>query len=351
MKILDWFEKHGRKNLPWQGKNLYHVWISEIMLQQTQVSKVIDYFNNFITKFPSLRLLALADIQEVLACWSGLGYYNRARNLHKTAQICAREHKGKLPKELLKLIELPGIGRTTAGAILSLAENLSYPILDGNVKRVMSRAFAISADKNSVLDKKLWKIATELVPQNSAKKYNQALMDLGSMVCTRSKPLCQQCPLMKQCSAYQLNQVDLYPQKKVKTKQIEKIYHALMLVNNNKVFLQQREAEGIWPLLWFLPLFDSEEAMLSVKQLRINNKIKISNFAITHVLTHRKLDLRVFCINSLDANFDFKIDKLKNNKGQWIELSEFKRLPHPTALTKIIQYYQTKVIKTDEKLG
>jgi len=332
--IIKWYDYHGRKDLPWQGSNAYHVWISEIMLQQTQVIKVIDYFNNFINTFPTLKSLAEAESEQVLACWSGLGYYNRARNLHKTAQICSEKHEGQLPIDLNQLMQLPGIGRTTAGAILSLASDLPYPILDGNVKRVMSRFYKISDEKISLYNAKLWKQVDKLMPKSHCRKYNQALMDLGSMICTRSKPHCHRCPIMKNCKARISDQVALFPQSNKKTKQINKTYHILLLVSEGQIYIEKRNSQSIWPQLWFLPMFDTEQKLHSSNLFELEPFTHYLNFNIKHILTHRKLDLQVHCYKNT-TTIDRKITK--NNK--WTAISQYKKLPHPTALVKIIQYY------------
>ena len=338
-KVLKWYANHGRKNLPWQGNNAYHVWVSEIMLQQTQVKKVIDYFHNFIQNFPTLQSLAEAESEKVLSCWSGLGYYNRAKNLHKTAQICYQHHSSTIPNKLNQLLELPGIGRTTAGAILSLASDLPYPILDGNVKRVMSRVFTIRHEKTSQLNAKLWMLASDLMPQKNCREYNQALMDLGSLVCTRSNPDCEKCPLIALCKARKNDQIALYPQPNKKTKQINKTYHLLLAINNNKLLLQKRNSNGIWPQLWFLPMFDSQQELMTSEYIKVNKKSKCINFNIQHLLTHRKLDLQVHCYQNNTIMDENITDKNTIKDCTWKEITQFKQIPHPTALEKIIEYF------------
>jgi len=326
--LVDWYEINGRKNLPWQVKDTYYVWISEIMLQQTQVVKVIDYFNNFIQYFPSLEYLSNADVDDVLKHWSGLGYYNRARNIHKTAIICSEKHNNELPNDIDELIALPGIGRTTAGAILSLSLDLSYPILDGNVKRVMSRVFALSAEKPSQLMNKLWEKVESIMPTQNARKYNQSLMDLGSMVCKRSQPNCQECPLSKNCQAYLNNQIDKYPQKNKKVKQIALTQHALMIVNEKNIYLEKRQEIGIWPQLWFLPLFDSNNQLMKFVSGLPTEIVK--QFSVDHILTHRKLLINVSVVGWSES---------LNLKGKWQNVTDFKSIPHPTALKKIMKSY------------
>lgn len=326
-KLVEWYDKKGRKNLPWQVEDTYYVWISEIMLQQTQVLKVIDYFNNFIQNFPTLEQLSKASIDDVLKHWSGLGYYNRARNIHKTAVICAEKFNHELPQDLDELMALPGIGRTTAGAILSLSLDLSYPILDGNVKRVMSRVFALSADKPSQLMKILWSKVESIMPTNNARKYNQSLMDLGSMICKRSKPNCPECPLSDICQAYILNDVEKYPQKNKKVKQTEQTLHALMILQKDEIYLTKRPEKGIWPQLWFLPLYDSNNQLLNFINEMQTSIIK--QFSIVHILTHRKLEINVSII---------KTNRQHDIKGEWQNIHGLKNIPHPTALKNIVKY-------------
>ena len=256
-KLIPWQIKHGRNNLPWQqDPTPYRVWVSEIMLQQTQVETVKAYYLRFMHKFPTLSDLAAASQEFVLQLWTGLGYYARARHLHHAAQIIMTEHQGIFPDTLIKLTELPGIGRSTAGAILSFSMNQSAVILDGNVKRVLTRVHAIKAwpgDPN--IQKQLWEIATQHTPKKQTHIYNQALMDLGSMICTRRAPKCPLCPLRHQCLAYQHNQQELIPLPKPKKTLPEKHGYLLILFNkkNNTVLLHKRPAPGIWGGLWCFP--------------------------------------------------------------------------------------------------
>lgn len=326
-ELVAWHDKKGRKHLPWQVADSYCVWISEIMLQQTQVSSVLGYFKKFISRFPTLNSLAQSEIDDVLSYWSGLGYYNRARNIHKAAKICVGEFDSKLPIELDELMALPGIGRTTAGAILSLSFDLSYPILDGNVKRVLSRIFRISADKPSQLMSKLWTKAEKLVPKENASKYNQGLMDLGSMICKRSKPNCMSCPFLNECKAYKNNEIHLYPQKNKKTKQIAQTLHVLLIKKKDSVFLQKRDNKSIWPGLWFLPIYATNgELENSITHLQGE---KTDTFSVVHILTHRKLNIMVTVIQCNSNNL---------LAGEWQEVESISALPHPTALRKLIKF-------------
>ncbi len=320
-QLLQWFAKHGRKNLPWQRANGYYVWISEIMLQQTQVQKVKTYFTAFIEKFPTLEILAMAKLDEVLSMWSGLGYYNRARNIHKTALICCKKHDKSLPHSFSDLLDLPGIGKTTAGAIMSLAYGQPYAILDGNVKRVISRVFRVKAKKISQYNNKLWHIVENLVSEKNATDYNQALMDLGSLVCRRSNPQCEKCPFMTTCQARMTDEIDLLPMKKTATKQIPQTLDVLLCINDRRIFLQQRPNTGIWAGLWFLPVFSSIDDLFDA----VSGKID-STFQYLHVLSHRKLSITVYVSK-----------KIPNAaQGQWHSLNQLHKIAYPSALLKAI---------------
>ncbi len=259
--ILAWFDQYGRKDLPWQQDlTPYRVWLSETMLQQTQVATVIPYFNVFIEKFPDIASLANAPVDEVLHLWSGLGYYARARNLHKTAQLIAE--RGHFPDTLAELTELPGIGLSTAGAILSIAFNNSQPILDGNVKRVLTRFKAVSGwPGNSAVNKELWAFSAALTPSDRVADYTQAIMDLGATLCTRSKPACEACPLNTGCLARRADTISSYPTPKpTKTLPVKQLILLLLNDDDKRILLEKRPPTGIWGGLWSLPEFDSIDA-------------------------------------------------------------------------------------------
>jgi len=227
--LLTWFGEHGRKDLPWQHpRSAYRVWISEIMLQQTQVKTVIPYFLRFLARFPDIKTLAQADEDDVLSCWSGLGYYSRARNLHKTALIIAENFKGQFPDDIKELVQLPGIGDSTAAAIASLAYNKPTAILDGNVKRVLSRYFQVRGlSQQSAVKQKLMTIANQCMSHDFCADYTQAIMDLGATCCTVKTPACTRCPLQTTCGAYKNNQVADYPEKKPKKNIISEIINKI----------------------------------------------------------------------------------------------------------------------------
>ncbi|GAB2197614.1 A/G-specific adenine glycosylase [Sessilibacter sp. MAH4] len=277
-RVLEWFYQYGRKDLPWQ-KNItpYRVWISEIMLQQTQVATVIPYFERFMKRFPTLKALAQAPVDDVLSHWSGLGYYARARNLHKCAITVFTEHKGKFPHTVDQLAELPGIGRSTAGAIASISMGLNAPILDGNVKRVLARHFAIGGwpGKTEVLNQ-LWQVAEAHTPADNCNHYTQAMMDLGATLCTRTKPNCQACPLVETCVAFKENRQLEFPGKKPKTQKPTKYTAMLMFINQNgEVYLQQRPSHGIWGGLWSFPeVLQSDDQTVFEQAITENNSDK-----------------------------------------------------------------------------
>jgi len=259
LKLLQWFDQFGRHDLPWQHPTTaYRVWVSEVMLQQTQVTTVIPYFNKFIRKYPTIDKLANASIDEVLSLWAGLGYYARARNLHKAAGVIQK--KGCFPETLIELMELPGIGQSTAGAILSIAFAQSEPILDGNVRRVLARFKAIQGwTGGNAVNKQLWEVSRYYTPQERVADYTQAIMDLGATVCTRSKPQCEQCPLQIDCMALQQKRVHELPTPKLSKKLPVKQRIFIVAINNKQeVLLEKRAPVGIWGGLWSVPELDNE---------------------------------------------------------------------------------------------
>ncbi|MDD2761144.1 MAG: A/G-specific adenine glycosylase [Methylomonas sp.] len=256
-KLLAWFDVHGRKDLPWQQDiNPYRVWVSEIMLQQTQVASVIGYFQRFMSRFPTVQSLADAELDEVLRHWAGLGYYARARNLHKTAQLIAA-NQGQFPQTVEELSALPGIGRSTAGAILSIACGQSQPILDGNVKRVLARFHAVHGwTGDTRVATQLWAISAQYTPQRRTGDFTQAMMDLGATLCSRSKPRCNICPLAESCLAKQLNLTSQLPEPKPrKALPVKQLYFLLLQNNRQQILLERRPLTGIWGGLWSLPEF------------------------------------------------------------------------------------------------
>ncbi len=265
-RLLPWFNQHGRTQLPWQQpNNPYAVWVSEIMLQQTQVNTVIPFYTRFMQHFPRVQDLAQADEDRVLALWSGLGYYARARHLHRAAKIVAQELQGHFPQDSTALQTLPGIGRSTAGAILSMAFGLPAPILDGNVKRVLTRLHAITGWTGATaVAQHLWQLATYYTPTHRVADYTQAIMDLGATVCTRTQPRCTHCPLHDICQAYQQGNTHVYPQAKVSKRLPIKAQYFLVLHNaQGEILLEKRPPHGIWGGLWCFPVCDMTDSIVT----------------------------------------------------------------------------------------
>jgi A/G-specific adenine glycosylase len=269
LALLEWYDAHGRKDLPWQrNRTPYRVWVSEIMLQQTQVATVIPYFERFMERFPDVNALAAAHADEVMGLWSGLGYYSRARNLHQAARDILGHHGGRFPEQLDEVMALPGIGRSTAGAILAQALGERHPILDGNVKRVLSRFDAIEGwPGQSAIEKRLWARAEELTPHDRLADYTQAIMDLGATVCRRRRPDCSACPVESACRARAMGEPERYPTPKArKTLPVRQAVFLLLSDERGRILLQRRPPAGIWGGLWSLPELTGDNEGLSTEQ-------------------------------------------------------------------------------------
>jgi len=297
--VLGWYDRHGRKDLPWQQQiTPYRVWVSEIMLQQTQVSTVIPYFERFMQRFPDVQALACAPVDDVLHHWTGLGYYARARNLHKAAQKVVREFAGEFPADIDALTSLPGIGRSTAGAIASLSMELRAPILDGNVKRVLARFYAVEGYPGErAVEQQLWQHAETLTPHTRLREYTQVMMDLGATLCTRSKPRCDDCPLQQHCRAYADNTVHLYPGRKAKkTLPTRRTWMLLLEDAEGRVLLEQRPPAGLWGGLWCPPQSDDDDqdsalrTLLRERGLRRRTVEALAPFR--HTFSHFHLDIQ-----------------------------------------------------------
>ncbi len=253
--LLDWFARFGRHDLPWQkDPTPYRVWVSEVMLQQTQVAAVIPYYLRFMARFPGVTDLAGAEEDEVLSLWSGLGYYRRARLMHKAARIIARDHGGRFPTAFGDILALPGIGRSTAGAILALALGKPYPILDGNVRRVLARFHAVSGwPGEAKVERALWAIAERYTPREEVSAYTQAIMDLGATLCTRTRPRCPDCPVREGCKAFRQGQVQRYPTPRPRKALPLKSCTVLVLAREDGALLLERRPPGLWGGLWSFP--------------------------------------------------------------------------------------------------
>lgn len=302
-RLIIWYREHGRHDLPWQQERTdYRVWLSEIMLQQTQVRTVIPYFERFVFAFPEVSILAAASIDDVLHLWSGLGYYTRARNLHAAARILVDEYDGRFPQSLEALIGLPGIGRSTAGAILALSGNRPVAILDGNVKRVLARYHAIEGwtGRTPVL-KKLWDLSARYVPEDNPRDYTQAIMDLGATVCTRSKPDCECCPLRDDCKARRLGRVEAYPEPRPRRDLPHRKTCFLVIENEaGQVLLQRRPPSGVWGGLWSFPEAADEMKLVErVTALGFRNAcIRGRLRSMTHKFTHFRLEIQPLLLDA-----------------------------------------------------
>lgn len=299
-RLLAWHAKDGRHDLPWQQpRSPYRVWLSEIMLQQTQVATVIGYFRRFVDALPDLSALAAAPADQVMALWSGLGYYSRARNLHQAARICVARHDGELPREPDALMALPGIGRSTAGAILAQAYGIRAAILDGNVKRVLCRSHGIHGFPGErAIEQRLWQLSDTLLPDRALADYTQAIMDLGATVCTRARPTCPTCPLRSDCVALATGTVAELPTPRPRKTLPERGATWLLLIDDERrVLLRKRPAPGIWGGLWSLPEYPDDTAMRSDLALRLGRRRHgdpESLAPVRHVFTHYALTARPF---------------------------------------------------------
>ena len=330
--LLTWFDQHGRHDLPWQvADDPYKVWVSEIMLQQTQVKTVLNYFAPFIARFPDVNALGTATWDEVAPYWAGLGYYARARNLHKAAGIVAQQQQ--FPHNLDEWIALPGIGRSTAGALMSLGLRQYGVILDGNVKRVLSRFLAIEDDLSKpVHERTLWDIAEQLCPSERNHDYTQAIMDLGATICTPKKPLCLYCPMQVHCKAHQQGLETELPFKKPKKAVPVKQAKVLLIQANNEWLWQQRPHSGLWGGLWSLPIFEDDtffQQTIATLGLQATGK----TLQITHQFTHFTwiLDAILF-----DVDADQKEHLAIELNGSWFSTQHATQLGLPTAMKKLI---------------
>ncbi|WP_286860026.1 MULTISPECIES: A/G-specific adenine glycosylase [Acinetobacter] len=334
--LLEWFDVHGRHDLPWQvADDPYKVWVSEIMLQQTQVKTVLQYFDRFIARFPTVQDLGTATWDEVAPYWAGLGYYARARNLHKAAGIVATQ--GHFPDTLEEWIALPGIGRSTAGALMSLGLRKYGVIMDGNVKRVLSRFFAIEDDLSKPIhERAMWQLAEELCPNERNHDYTQAIMDLGATVCTPRKPLCLYCPMQQHCQAHQQGLENELPFKKAKKPVPVKSAQVLILQCGDQWLWQQRPNTGLWGGLWCLPIIEEVHELDVLKQ-SLGLKQFIQKVEISHSFTHFTWQLQGL-VFAIDADLQEHLAIELN--GIWLEPTAAVQAGIPTAMKKLISATQ-----------
>jgi A/G-specific adenine glycosylase len=375
-RLIAWQHTHGRHDLPWQFASAYHVWLSEIMLQQTQVATVIPYYQRFIAAFPTIAALAVASEEQVLTHWSGLGYYARGRNLHAAAQLIAEKYYGEFPRKFEQILELPGVGRSTAAAICALAWHEHRAILDGNVKRVLARYCGIegwAGDKKVAM--KLWQQAENLLPlvsreitsdlagdfrqpsrmasssirggfENGIARYIQAQMDLGATLCTRSKPKCDDCPVQSDCVAFQSGRVSELPTPRPRKAVPERHTTFLLLMHGSDILLEKRPPQGIWGGLWSLPQFDDEEA---AKNWYVQNGMNASHgerlSTFTHTFTHFKLHIK-----PLQIQLVRKPSVAAQPETVWLNMDDALSAAIPTPVRKMLKSV-TGVVRRQSRGG
>lgn len=341
-KLIRWQKDHGRHHLPWQNtRDPYAIWLSEIMLQQTQVSTVIPYYLRFLQCFPNIGSLAAASLDDVLAQWSGLGYYSRGRNLHRTARLIIADHGGVFPRNVEVIRQLPGIGRSTAAAIAVFAHGQQCAILDGNVKRIFARYFGIDGytgeKKNEIL---LWQKAEELLPGkdgNGIEAYTQALMDLGATICTRGKPKCSSCPLLQDCIAFRDNRTDKLPVPRPRKPLPERETALLMLMKQERVFLEKRPAAGIWGNLWCLPEMPVSESADEHCMRRFGMKVAplARMLPFDHTFTHFRLRIHPQPLQVVSCPSAVTPDGSKS----WITFDDALKAAIPSPVRKLLMQY------------
>ena len=339
-RLLHWFDRDGRHDLPWQHpRSPYRVWLSEIMLQQTQVQVVVPYFERFVAALPTLSSLAAAPLDDVLALWSGLGYYARARNLHAAARLCVERHGGDLPRDPAALVALPGIGRSTAGAILAQAWGDRAPILDGNVKRVLARLHGIDGWPGTpVVERQMWELADAQLPQARLADYTQAQMDFGATLCTRHDPACVLCPLQDRCVALREGRVAELPTPKPGKPLPEKQSIVLWLEDAlGRVLLERRPATGVWAALWSLPQADDHAQARAWFDASVGGGVDFDaaepSLPIAHGFTHYRLQLHPLRWRALAPR-----DSVGDNGDiRWVPRDALRTLGIPAPIRRLIE--------------
>jgi A/G-specific adenine glycosylase len=353
--LLGWYASQGR-DLPWRrSRDPYAIWISEIMLQQTQVKTVIPYYQRWLQQFPTVEALAAADQQTVLKAWEGLGYYARARNLHRAAQAIVAQHDGQFPQEFDQAIALPGIGRTTAGGILSAAFNQPVPILDGNVKRVLARLLALEVPPSQALDR-LWQVSEAILDPDQPHDFNQALMDLGATLCTRHNPACLLCPWQQQCQAYQLNLQSEIPMTESRGPVPHKqIGVAVIWDDQRQILIDRRRQEGLLGGLWEFPggKIEPNETVADcirreiMEELGIEIEVGERLIVVEHAYTHFKVTLNVHHCRHLSG----EPQPIECDEVKWVTLDEIEQYPFPKANVVIIEALKEYAASLESPVG
>lgn len=334
-RIIDWQKAHGRHDLPWQNtRDPYAIWVSEIMLQQTQVSAVVDYYQRFMQRFPDIASLAAASQGDVLQSWSGLGYYSRARNLHAAAQQVMHNHSGQFPEAIEVILALPGIGRSTAAAIAAFAFGQHRAILDGNVKRVLARCFGIEGwPGQPPVERRMWQLAEALLPQQEIEAYTQGLMDLGATLCTR-KPACNRCPVHDDCIAHREGKTHLLPNPKPRKPVPQRETMMLMFLADKQILLQKRPQTGIWGGLWSLPEIEAGENAKEVARQRFGLETEALPTLppLMHAFTHFTLR-----ITPQPLQINGKIQQLMEPGWVWLDLEDAADAALPAPVKKLLR--------------
>ncbi len=332
-RLLPWFDAHGRHDLPWQSDPTpYRVWVSEVMLQQTQVETVKPYFERFMARFPDVAALAAAPQDEVMRLWSGLGYYARARNLHRAAAEILSTHGGELPESLEALMALPGIGRSTAGAILALSRGQRHPILDGNVKRVLARVHLVEdAAESSAGLKRLWALSEAATPDTRVAAFTQAIMDLGATVCIHANPDCAHCPLSDGCGAFVAGRTSEIPAARRRAPRRLKRTHMLIAMSGGRVLLERRPQQGIWGGLWAPPEFADEDAVAGFIAGRYGDAPFRRLATVPHAFTHFDLDIEPWLVE-LSKHQD-----IAEGEARWQELASLADVGLPAPVARLLE--------------
>jgi A/G-specific adenine glycosylase len=335
-RIVAWQRRHGRHDLPWQqSRDPYRIWVAEIMLQQTQVAAVLGYYGRFIARLPDIAALAAAPADEVMRLWSGLGYYARARNLHAAAKLIVARHGGRFPLDFEAAQALPGIGRSTAAAILAFATGKPHAILDGNVKRVLARHFAVAGAIDSAATlRQLWDLARSLVPSRDVERYTQGMMDLGATVCTRSRPACNYCPVRGTCSALRDMRVDEFPGRKSKRESPTRSIAMLAVVSAGEVLVERRPSPGIWGGLWSLPEGPADLDPAAWVRERLGLRVLEAEqlMPFTHAFTHFNLAVTPWRLR-VRANRA----RVVRRDAMWLPLQEARSAALPAPVKRLLE--------------
>jgi len=335
-RLLTWAARSGRHDLPWQlERTPYRVWVSEIMLQQTQVATVIRYFERFVARFPGVDALAAAQLDEVLHLWAGLGYYARARHLHRAARQIRDEHGGQFPRSFAAVAALPGVGRSTAGAILALACNARFAILDGNARRVLARYFAVAGPvSDAAVQRRLWQLAEDCTPGAQVAAYTQAIMDLGATLCVRGRPGCPQCPLAGGCAAFATGrQAELPAPRRPLTRTRRRVFMVVALTDSGEVLLERRPEAGIWGGLWCLPQFSSAADATAFIRGAIGGQRAATQLLapLEHAFTHFDLTISPLLVRCALA-----AGEVSDGEGLWYNIRSPARIGLPAPVSALL---------------